>query len=129
MPIFDQGYQHWSGTLTGHTWRWLAITRQGVRIGFKNRYLRLVILSAWMPAIALVPLAKLIVRKSHQKTFENWANVMVMSLLKRSAAIERFVQGRWAKGTFACAHKLPIRTRLAPIFPSEHRPHGHTRIA
>ena len=19
MPIFDQGYQHWSGTLTGHS--------------------------------------------------------------------------------------------------------------
>jgi ABC-2 type transport system permease protein len=54
MPIFDQGYQHWSGTLSGHAWRWLAITRLGVRIDFKNRYLRLVILSAWMPAIVLV---------------------------------------------------------------------------
>ena len=21
MPIFDQGYQHWSGTLSGHAWR------------------------------------------------------------------------------------------------------------
>ena len=31
MPIFDQGYQHWNGTLSGHAWRWLAITRQGVR--------------------------------------------------------------------------------------------------
>ena len=33
MPIFDQGYQHWSGKLWGHGWRWLAITRHGVRIG------------------------------------------------------------------------------------------------
>ncbi len=31
MPIFDQGYQHWSGTLSGHAWRWLPITRHGVR--------------------------------------------------------------------------------------------------
>jgi ABC-2 type transport system permease protein len=54
MPIFDQGYQHWSGTLSGHAWRWLAITRQGVRIGFKNRYLRMVLLLAWLPALALV---------------------------------------------------------------------------
>ena len=32
MPIFDQGYQHWSGTLSGHSWRWLTITRHGVRV-------------------------------------------------------------------------------------------------
>ena len=33
MPIFDQGYQHWTGHLSGHAWRWLAITRHGVRVG------------------------------------------------------------------------------------------------
>ena len=27
MPIFDQGYQHWDGPLSGHAWRWLAVTR------------------------------------------------------------------------------------------------------
>ena len=32
MPIFDQGYQHWSGALSGQAWRWLTITRQGVRV-------------------------------------------------------------------------------------------------
>ena len=32
MPIFDQGYQHWQGTLSGHAWRWLTITRHGVRV-------------------------------------------------------------------------------------------------
>ena len=36
MPIFDQGYQHWSGTLSGHAWRWLAITRHGVRVGMNE---------------------------------------------------------------------------------------------
>ena len=45
MPIFDQGYQHWSGELTGHGWRWLAITRHGVRIGMKNRLLRIALLN------------------------------------------------------------------------------------
>jgi ABC-2 type transport system permease protein len=44
MPIFDQGYQHWKGALSGHAWRWLAITRQGLRGQLK----------AWLPALALV---------------------------------------------------------------------------
>ncbi|HJZ93474.1 MAG TPA: ABC transporter permease subunit [Gemmataceae bacterium] len=53
MPIFDQGYQHWSGELTGHGLRWLAITRHGVRIGMKNRLLRIALLIAWLPAAVL----------------------------------------------------------------------------
>jgi ABC-2 type transport system permease protein len=53
MPIFDQGYQHWSGELTGHAWRWLAITRHGVRIGMKNRLLRIALMLAWLPAVML----------------------------------------------------------------------------
>jgi ABC-2 type transport system permease protein len=53
MPIFDQGYQHWSGHLSGHAWRWLAITRQGLRTGLSGRYLRLALLLAWLPAIIL----------------------------------------------------------------------------
>src|SRR6266699_447712 len=54
MPIFDQGYQHWQGTLSGHTWRWLAVTRHGVRAQMKNRWPRLVLLFAWFPALVLV---------------------------------------------------------------------------
>lgn len=54
MPIFDQGYQHWNGTLSGHTWRWLAVTRHGVRIGFKGRILRFFLLLALLPAAGLV---------------------------------------------------------------------------
>jgi ABC-2 type transport system permease protein len=53
MPIFDQGYQHWSGELSGHSWRWLAIARHGVRIGMKSSILRLMLLFAWLPAIGL----------------------------------------------------------------------------
>jgi ABC-2 type transport system permease protein len=53
MPIFDQGYQHWQGTLSGHGWRWLTITRRGVRAQLKNKFLRVVLLFAWVPAIAL----------------------------------------------------------------------------
>jgi len=54
MPIFDQGYQHWKGRLSGYAWRWLAITRQGLRVQFKGRYVRLLMILAWMPAFVLV---------------------------------------------------------------------------
>lgn len=54
MPIFDQGYQHWQGTLSGHGWRWLAVARHGVRAVVQNRVVRLLLLLAWLPAIALV---------------------------------------------------------------------------
>jgi len=53
MPIFDQGYQHWSGTLTGHSWRWLTIARHGYRIGMKNSFMRVMLMLAWLPAIGL----------------------------------------------------------------------------
>lgn len=53
MPIFDQGYQHWSGTLSSQAWRWLAVARHGVRVGMKNRVLRFALLIAWLPALAL----------------------------------------------------------------------------
>jgi ABC-2 type transport system permease protein len=54
MPIFDQGYQHWKGRLSGHAWRWVTISRQGFRVQFKGRYVRLLLILAWMPALALV---------------------------------------------------------------------------
>jgi ABC-2 type transport system permease protein len=54
MPIFDQGYQHWSGEVSGHAWRWVAVARQGIRVGLKNRFLRYVLFAAWAPALGLV---------------------------------------------------------------------------
>ena len=54
MPIFDQGYQHWQGTLSSHAWRWLTVTRHGVRVQLKNRWTRIIMLFAWVPAAGLV---------------------------------------------------------------------------
>jgi ABC-2 type transport system permease protein len=56
MPIFDQGYHHWKGALSGHAWRWLAITRQGVRGQLKGTisWARLLLLAAWAPPLVLV---------------------------------------------------------------------------
>ena len=50
MPIFDQGYQHWQGPLSGHAWRWLAIARHGVRVQMKNRIVFYMVLASWLPA-------------------------------------------------------------------------------
>src|SRR5258706_5978462 len=54
MPIFDQGYQHWDGTLGAQGWRWLAITRHGVRVGMKSLIMRIYLLLALAPALVLV---------------------------------------------------------------------------
>ena len=54
MPIIDQGYQHWAGKLSGHRWRWLAVTRHGVKIALRSYFLRYVLLAAWAPALVLV---------------------------------------------------------------------------
>jgi len=56
MPIFDQGYQHWKGALSGHAWRWLAITKQGVRGQLKGQLslARILLLLASLPAVVLV---------------------------------------------------------------------------
>jgi ABC-2 type transport system permease protein len=53
MPIIDQGYQHWSGEVSGHAWRWLAITRRGVKSAFQMRLLRLAMLLACSPPMLL----------------------------------------------------------------------------
>jgi ABC-2 type transport system permease protein len=53
MPIFDQGYQHWHGKLSGQAARWWPITRHGVVVGLRNRWLRYVMLSAIALPIAL----------------------------------------------------------------------------
>ena len=54
MPIFDQGYQHWQGQLSGHGSRWLAVARHGVRGQLGNRFVRMLMIVAWLPAVALV---------------------------------------------------------------------------
>jgi ABC-2 type transport system permease protein len=56
MPIFDQGYQHWKGAVSGHAWRWMAVTRQGLRGQMKGSLsiARILLIFAWMPALVLV---------------------------------------------------------------------------
>lgn len=54
MPIFDQGYQHWDGRLSGQATRWLPIARRGVAVGLGNRWTRMAMLAAFGPPMMLV---------------------------------------------------------------------------
>jgi ABC-2 type transport system permease protein len=53
MPIFDQGYQHWRGRLSGQAARWMPIIRHGVVVGLRNRWLRAAMLGAIGPPLLL----------------------------------------------------------------------------
>ena len=53
MSIFDQGYQHWNGRLSGHTWRWLVITLQGVRQQRRWWLTKGLVSVAFVPALVL----------------------------------------------------------------------------
>jgi ABC-2 type transport system permease protein len=54
MPIFDQGYQHWNGRLSGQAMRWVPITGHGVAVGLGNKWVSRTIFGALSgPPIAL----------------------------------------------------------------------------
>ena len=53
MPIFDQGYRHWDGELSGLAWRWWAITRNGVAAQWKSKAVKAVVFMALGPALLL----------------------------------------------------------------------------
>jgi ABC-2 type transport system permease protein len=53
MPIFDQGYQHWHGKLSGQATRWLAVARRGARIQLRNRRVKFTVLGALVPGLVL----------------------------------------------------------------------------
>lgn len=53
MPVFDQGYQHWNGHVSGQAWRWLAITRHGVRTQMRSRWVFYLFMLSLLPALLL----------------------------------------------------------------------------
>jgi len=49
MPIHDVGYRSWQGVLMSLLTRWWVITEAGIRINFKNSWVRRTLLLAWLP--------------------------------------------------------------------------------
>ncbi len=83
MPIFDQGYQHWSGDLSGHAWRWFAITRRGIRTALRSRLVRFALILAWLPAIVLTTALCLWGLVERQSAMIEYLRPLLTSLLGR----------------------------------------------
>ncbi len=94
MPIFDQGYQHWNGHLSGHAWRWLAIARHGMRKQFKPWYIRLLIIIAWMPALVLAGLLA-VWGLIEQGVFSAENLLPILSMLASAADLHACRQAVW----------------------------------
>lgn len=53
MPIHDVGYRPWDPP-AGRLWlRWLVIATAGIRLVWKNHWLRRMLVFAWLPAVAM----------------------------------------------------------------------------
>ncbi len=53
MPIHDVGYRPWTGATGIPLWRWTVISGAGMRLVWKNQWLRRMLFFAWLPAAAL----------------------------------------------------------------------------
>lgn len=51
MPIHDLGYRRWSGKLSPTWWRATAIAQGGIQVVLRNKWVRRVLLAAWLPTI------------------------------------------------------------------------------
>ncbi len=80
MPIFDRGYRHWSGRFLGPLYRWSAITKTVIKIGFRSVIIKRFIWLAWIPA-GYFAIIFFLIGKSTQEG--NLANFAVLDLLHR----------------------------------------------
>jgi hypothetical protein len=51
MPIHDLGYRAWQGRTVAEILRWWVITETGIRLAWRNRWLRRILWFAWAPAL------------------------------------------------------------------------------
>ena len=78
MPIHDLGYRPWTGELTAVWLRWLTIAKTGIRLAWRTRWLRRLVVLAWVPALygALVFFA-------YETSESHWAREVLQPLLPR----------------------------------------------
>lgn len=51
MPIHDLGYRPWSGQAGGSWARFTVISRAGIQVVLRNKWVRRVLLAAWLPTL------------------------------------------------------------------------------
>ena len=49
MPIHDVGYRAWEGKKTSPWFRWMIISKTGIRLALKSSWVRRIIFAAWLP--------------------------------------------------------------------------------
>ena len=49
MPIHDVGYRAWEGTKTSPWFRWMIISKTGIRLAMKSAWVRRILFAAWLP--------------------------------------------------------------------------------
>lgn len=49
MPIHDVGYRTWEGTKTSPWFRWMIISKTGIRLAMKSTWVRRILFAAWLP--------------------------------------------------------------------------------
>ena len=49
MPVHDVGYRTWEGKKTSPLFRWMIITKTGVRLAMKSAWVRRILFAAWLP--------------------------------------------------------------------------------
>lgn len=78
MPIHDVGYRPWNPP-AGRLWlRWLVIATAGIRLVWKNHWLRRMLVFAWLPAVGMGFLIF-----AYEQSFERQEAREVMSIILR----------------------------------------------
>lgn len=49
MPIHDVGYRAWEGSKTSPWFRWMIISKTGIRLAMKSAWVRRILFAAWLP--------------------------------------------------------------------------------
>ena len=70
MPIHARGYGQWRGELRGQGLRWLTIARWGIRLSGKSKWLRRLVLVAWLPLLYYVLMFFVVGRLTELNTLE-----------------------------------------------------------
>lgn len=56
MPVNDLGYRNWNGRINSPYLRWLVIAFAGIKIVFRNQWIKRAMFLAWGPALAVAGL-------------------------------------------------------------------------
>jgi len=49
MPVHEVGYRPWKGTKTSPWFRWMIISKTGIRLAMKSSWVRRILFAAWLP--------------------------------------------------------------------------------